>query len=216
MGYWQRVGRSSRSPRNEEWRPIDAYAYAYVLGLYLGDGHIVESSLRSGWLRLTLDRAYPQLADEVVAAVTRVFPLANVRRYDRPERGAIAVEVSTPFIHAVFPQHGPGAKHNRPIVLADWQRTITQQHADRFIRGLMHSDGCRTINRFSTRLPSGRTAQYEYVRYFFSNLSADIRALFCEHCEMLGIRSTRSNHRNISIAHRHSVARLEEIVGPKA
>jgi hypothetical protein len=36
--------------------------------------------------------------------------------------------------------------------------------------------GCRTINRFKTKLPSGRVASYEYPRYFFSNLSDDIRA----------------------------------------
>ncbi len=49
-----------------------------------------------------------------------------------------------------------------------------------------HSDGCRTENRFRTKLPSGRTAEYSYVRYFFSNLSADIRQIFVEHCELLG------------------------------
>ena len=85
-----------------------------------------------------------------------------------------------------------------------------------FLRGLIHSDGCRTVNRFKTTLPSGRVAEYEYVRYFFSNLSRDIRGLFCEYCEKLGIRWTQSNHRNISVSHRHSVAKLEAFVGPKA
>ena len=83
------------------------------------------------------------------------------------------------------------------------------------MRGLIHSDGCRTVNRFKTRLPSGRVAEYAYPRYFFSNLSADIRGLFCESCEQLGLRWTQSNHRNISISHRTSVALLDEYVGPK-
>jgi hypothetical protein len=52
-------------------------------------------------------------------------------------------------------------------------------------------------------------------RYFFSNLSADIRALFCEYCERLGVRWTRSNHRNISISRRKSVAILDGFIGPK-
>jgi hypothetical protein len=65
------------------------------------------------------------------------------------------------------------------------------------------------------KLPSGRIGEYEYVRYFFSNLSADIRGIFCDHCELLGIRWTQSNPRNISISHRDSVAALESLVGPK-
>ena len=74
-------------------------------------------------------------------------------------------------------------------------------------------DGCRVINRFRTKLPSGRIAKYSYVRYFFSNLSADIRRIFIEHCELLGIRVTQSNHRNLTVSHRRSVAILEQLVG---
>ena len=64
-------------------------------------------------------------------------------------------------------------------------------------------------------MPSGRIADYHYVRYFFTNHSADIRGIFVEHCARLGIRVTRSNRRNLSISHREGVAILEEIVGPK-
>ena len=110
----------------------------------------------------------------------------------------------------------PGPKHERPIELADWQREIVDEFPREFLRGLIHSDGCRTTNRFKTKLPSGRVAEYEYARYFFSNLSADIRGLFCEYCERLGIRWTQSNPRNISISHRDSVAILDEFVGPKS
>jgi hypothetical protein len=53
-------------------------------------------------------------------------------------------------------------------------------------------------------------------RYFFSNLSADIRELFCAACDRLGIRCTQSNPRNISVSHRRSIAILEELIGPKA
>jgi hypothetical protein len=57
---------------------------------------------------------------------------------------------------------------------------------------------------------------YEYPRYFFSNLSADIRGIFCAHCDLLGIRWTMSNPRNVSIARRDSGARLDKFVGPKS
>jgi hypothetical protein len=47
------------------------------------------------------------------------------------------------------------------------------------------------------------------------NRSADIRELFCEYCGRLGIRWTQSNPRNISIAHRKSVARVDAFVPAK-
>ena len=64
-------------------------------------------------------------------------------------------------------------------------------------------------------MPSGRVAEYSYIRYFFSNMSSDIRQIFQEHCELLGIRVTQSNPRNLSVSHRDSVAILEQIVGQK-
>ena len=79
------------------------------------------------------------------------------------------------------------------------------------MRGLTHPDGCRIINRFKTTLPSGRVAEYAYARYFFSNLSKDIRGLFCAACDALDVRWTLSNPRNVSVAHRPSVARLGAI-----
>ena len=115
-----------------------------------------------------------------------------------------------------FPQHGPGRKHERKIELAGWQREIVDRFPQEFLRGLLHSDGCRTVNRFKTTLPSGRVAEYAYPRWFFSNRSADIRGLFCEYCERLGIRWTQSNPRNISVSHRRSVALLDAFVPAKS
>ena len=96
-----------------------------------------------------------------------------------------------------------------------WQRKLTRIHPRALMRGLIHSDACRCINRFKTALPSGRITEYGYPRYFFSNLSNDIRRIFCDHCDLLGIRWTQSNARNISVSHRHSVALLDRFVGPK-
>ncbi len=72
------------------------------------------------------------------------------------------------------------------------------------------------MNRFKTKLPSGRVAEYAYPRYFFTNYSEDIRRIFCEHCELIGVRWTQSNPRNISVSHRDSVAILDSFIGPKS
>jgi hypothetical protein len=128
---------------------------------------------------------------------------------------ADVLHIAHPAVPRAFPQHGPGRKHARLIELAHWQRELTHAHPGSLILGLIHSDGCRCMNHVKTTLPSGRVAEYEYVRYFFTNHSADIRAIFTEHCELLGVRVTQSNHRNLSVSHRASVAILESIVGPK-
>ena len=196
------------------WRPDRQDDYAYVLGLYLGDGHVGHRG-RTGVLVISFDRRYGGLIEHARTSLRGVFHPAVVHRYERTGGRTTVLQLTDRRIPAAFPQHGPGRKHERRIELATWQEEITQANPESLIRGLIHSDGCRTVNRFSTRLPSGRTAEYGYVRYFFSNLSADIRAIFCDHCDLLGIRWTQSNPRNISISHRDSVALLDGFVGPK-
>ena len=110
----------------------------------------------------------------------------------------------------LLPQHGPGIKHERPIALTEWQLEITRRHPKPLIRGLLHSDGCRFINR----VRHGEKV-YAYPRYMFSNRSRDIHAIFSDHLDQLGIAWRWSNDHAISIARREAVARLDEFVGPK-
>jgi hypothetical protein len=93
-------------------------------------------------------------------------------------------------------------------------RSSTRIRPTDFLRGLIHSDGCRVVNRFSVVLPSGRR-EYAYPRYFFTNRSSDIRRLFCEQCERLDVRWTRSSQKTISVSQRRSVAVLDSFIGEK-
>jgi hypothetical protein len=194
--------------------PADPYSYAYLLGAYLGDGYVAKTE-RSFQLVITLDAVYPEIVEECRGAIVLSLPAVRPGACRHPVDRSIRVTAGSKHWPDLFPQMGRGRKHERAIVLASWQREIVDAHPWPFVRGLMHSDGCRTVNRFKTLLPSGRVAEYAYPRYFFSNLSADIRGLFCESCERLGLCWTQSNHRNISISHRASVALLDERVGPK-
>ena len=115
----------------------------------------------------------------------------------------------------LFPQHGPGRKHERAIVLEPWQRQIVEEHPGAFVRGLIHSDGCRVVNRV-TKVVDGQLRRYEYPRYFFTNASADILALAAWALDLLGVQHRRSSPRDISIARRASVAILDQHVGPKS
>lgn len=195
------------------WRPAEDSSYAYLLGAYLGDGHIVSTSANSSRLNICLDARYPAVVEEIAGAIAVAFPGTTVRRNAKP--GAVLLCASRVDWPRTFPQHGPGKKHARSIALVDWQREITREYPRSLLRGLIHSDGCRCIHRFQTKLPSGRTATYAYPRYFFTNYSAGIRAIFCDHCDLLGIGWTQSSARNISISHRESVARMDSFIGPK-
>jgi hypothetical protein len=127
-------GRSARA--RDPWEVVDEAAYWYLLGCYLGDGHVTHRP-PGGWtLRVASDQQYESIIEEILAAMDTTFPGGRARG-----------------------------------------------------------------------LPP---------RYFFTNHSGDIRRIFTEQCELLGIRVTQPNHRNPAISHRRSVAILEELVGPKS
>jgi hypothetical protein len=196
------------------FREVDPAAapgpYAYLLGLYLGDGWIRRYP-RTWQLVLTLDSRYQEIVSEARGAV-RTFTPSGVTRVRR-RRDAKAVDVTAYGKHwlTLFPQHGPGRKHRRTIALSDWQRDITHRHPADLLRGLIHSDGCRVIA--SVPAPKGR--RYSYARYYFSNRSADIRAIFCEHLDLLSIDWTQSMQYVIQVARRPAVEALDRFVGPK-
>jgi hypothetical protein len=112
----------------------------------------------------------------------------------------------------LIPQHGSGRKHERKIELAPWQQAIVDREPEAFICGLIHSGGCRVMNRV---VVNGK--DYAYSRYFFSQISKDIQELFCRSLRRLRIDYTFSSRgRDVSVARRESVARLDSFVGPKS
>ncbi|HSV37444.1 MAG TPA: hypothetical protein VLI04_01675 [Nocardioidaceae bacterium] len=114
----------------------------------------------------------------------------------------------------LFPQHGPGRKHERSLELTEWQRQIIQEHPAAFLRGLFHSDGCRITN-WTTRVVDGETRRYEYGRWMFTNHSTDIMAWCQEALDLVGVRWTMPRWNCLSVATRVGVAYLDEVVGPK-
>ncbi|HEX2057164.1 MAG TPA: hypothetical protein VHI71_02240 [Actinomycetota bacterium] len=107
----------------------------------------------------------------------------------------------------LFPQHGPGRKHQRRIVLSDWQEAIVQRDPEALVRGLIHSDGCRV---------EANDRGHVSIRYHFSNKSDDIKRIFCQALDRLEIPWTRPSDRDIAIYRKAATLRLDEFVGPKA
>ena len=185
-------------------------AYAYLLGLYLGDGDITSHARGVFRLRITLDSRYPNIILCASCAMKDVLPGNRVGVHGRTSSNAIAVTCYSKSWPELLPQHGPGRKHQRTIVLHPWQRRITHSFPQELMRGLIHSDGCRFVAR---QRIAGRI--YEYPRYCFSNVSEDIHQIFCEHLDLLGIRYTRASRVIVQVAQRRSVSALDSFIGPK-
>ncbi|MGW2444807.1 helix-turn-helix domain-containing protein [Streptomyces sp. NPDC001675] len=192
--------------------PSDARAYAYLLGLYLGDGCISPHPGGGYYLRIACADTWPGLMRMCCEAIARVRP--GVRVHTLRKQGCAMVTSYHRHWPVLFPQHGPGKKHERPILLEPWQQEIVDAHTWEFIRGLVHSDGCRVTN-WTTRLVNGERKRYEYPRYFFTNLSEDIVRLFTGALERVHVEWRRANDRNISVARKASVALMDVHVGPK-
>ncbi|MFE1960401.1 helix-turn-helix domain-containing protein [Streptomyces sp. NPDC059479] len=227
IGYWHHMDRAKRGecpgkpqplcPRCDG-RELDESAYAYLLALYLGDGHIIQYSRhRVPSLMITCDNNWPGLMDECEQAMRTVFPDNSVCRVRRT--GCQNVKIYSKHLWCMFPQHGSGMKHTRPIILEAWQQDIVDRYPWEFIRGLIHSDGCRNMN-WTEKVIGGERKRYEYPRYFFSNASADILRLFTDALDLVGVEWKSTNQRtrlakNISVAKRASVALMDAHVGAK-
>jgi hypothetical protein len=191
---------------------VDGSAYAALLGFYLGDGCISRAP-RFHFLRVACDRTQPGVVADVSDLIRRVRPDGRVFLVSAP--GVTVVQSNWQHWPCLFPQHGPGRKHERPIVLEDWQRSIVEAHPGPFLRGLFHSDGCRVMNS-TRRLVAGEPKLYRYPRWQFTNVSADIRELCCWALDLVGVAWRQSNHKTISVSRREAVALLDELIGLKA
>jgi hypothetical protein len=179
-------------------------AYVYLLGVYLGDGCISTHPRGVYRLRITLDLAYPKIIEEVAEAMRAVSPSNRVGRVERS--GCVEVYSYSKGWPCLFPQHGLGKKHLRPIYLSDWQQGLVRAAPHLLIRGLIHSDGCRFINTGT---------DWRYPRYSFINLSKDIRGIFTDACDLMNLRWT-STGRTIYVSRKVDVDRVDRFVGPKA
>jgi hypothetical protein len=176
----------------------------YVTGISTPEVHLEFPPL----LGTLTDARYPSIIYQAMEAMAAMR--APTRgRVNVLDRGG-CVEISAYWQHwqCLFPQHGPGRKHARPILLEPWQARIAAAHPQLLLRGLIHSDGCRVTNRVWG-------GKYSYPRYFFTNKSSDILEIFRAACDVLGISYRNSKPDTISIAKRKDVAALDSFIGPK-
>ena len=95
-------------------------------------------------------------------------------------------------------------------MLADWQQDLVTAEPWALLRGLLHSDGCRSVNAVTVR---GR--RYAYPRWFLANESRDILALAGRTLDQVGVSWRYNRPNSISIARRAAVAEVDARVGLK-
>jgi hypothetical protein len=169
--------------------------------MYLGDGYVCRMP-RTYRPEVYLHRNDERGIGTVTAAVRALLPKHRVGL--RRHGNAVVVTSYFKGWPALFPQHGPGTKNSRRIVLERWQREIFERHPGDFLRGCIDSDGCR-----HRRIVNGRN----YPAYSFTNYSEEIIALFATACELVGLRCRRTSRVTMSIARRCDVARLASMRG---
>jgi hypothetical protein len=192
--------------------PTGSPAYSALLGFYLGDG-CISAHPRTYALRIACDGTLPGIVADVTACVQAVHP--ERRTYAVAAPSVVVVQSYWKHWPCLFPQHGPGRKHERRLELADWQRTIIEDHPADFLRGLFHSDGCRVAN-WATRDVAGEKKRYEYLRWQFTNESADIMRWCGEALDLVGIAWRQTNQRTLSVSRCEAVAELDRLIGPKS
>jgi hypothetical protein len=192
------------------WRPtrrvaLTAAGYAELLGLYLGDGHISPMP-RSERLRLSLDARYPTIIAEAEALLRQTFPQCRVGRVVADGGSTVVLWIYHGHLSCLFPQHGPGKKHERVMELEAWQRDLVRAAPWAFLRGCIRSDGCSFVNR---------TGRYAYLSFEFRNWSAGILTMFASTCSDVGLHPRQYPDR-VRLCRRGDVAELLTHVGLKS
>lgn len=191
----------------ESWKNIPPASYALLLGYYLGDGCISPvGRIGTFAMRIVCCDAYPLIMDECEATIRAVNPRRPVCR----TQSIGCTMLSSQWKHwpCLFPQHGPGRKHERELFFSSWQFTIINTCPELVLRGLINSDGCRILNRV-------KNGRFAYSRYHFTNMSSDIMELCVWLCDQLGVRWTRCSATQLAISRRADVAILDTFIGEK-
>ena len=132
--------------------------------MYLGDGSI-DQMPRTWRLRVALDLAWPGIVGECAHSMQAVFPRNRILSYQPdPNSRCGVVAVYSKQLVCLFPQHGRGAKHLRPIRLASWQTELVRKQPKQFLRGL--------ICQWPSVSPHARPSVFPTGGHLFSPLAA--------------------------------------------
>jgi Homeodomain-like domain len=111
---------------------LSQVSYTYLLGLYLGDGSLAVHPRGVYRLRITCANRYPELIRLCETAMGEVLPN---KVYRVAKVGCCDVASYSKHWICLFPQHGPGRKHQRKIELTRWQQDLVDLDPRPLLRG---------------------------------------------------------------------------------
>lgn len=157
---------------------IEKLSYAYILGMYFGDG-VISKLARTYKIRIYLNSLTDiKEQQRTLTTLNRVLLNRNkIGIYKQKFANCVEIIASSTQLPHLFPQHGAGKKYNRPIELVEWQENILENYSEYFLAGLFDSDGCAYIQ-------TGTNLTY----YQFTNKSKDILNLFTYYLEKHNIQ----------------------------
>lgn len=189
VAYWIRNAFStgSRNPSTSSNNELiqlcnnNSPQYAYILGCYLGDGHISKLP-RTYRLRIYNDVKYPEIIKDQISSLKKLFTTNKIMARKQLHANCVEVVTHNKNLARLFPQHGDGKKHSRDVTLTDWQWKIVNLEPECFIKGLIDSDGSHILHQ---QIIKG--VIYKRYKYQFTNKSSDIISMYLKVMEMLGI-----------------------------
>lgn len=118
--------RATPCPREciQDDRTVLGADHAALLGFSLGDGCL--SAARTHFvLRVSCDARYPGIIADIRRRIEAVHPGAGVCHVPAPD--AVVVQNSWKHFPCLFPQHGPGRKHERVLGMQPWQWALVRE-----------------------------------------------------------------------------------------
>lgn len=185
--------------------------YVYILGCYLGDG-CINKLQRTQKLRIFSGSAHPSIIDDQIRSLNILFNQNKVNSIKHTSSNMYTIIVHNNSLDQYFPQHGQGKKHDRNILLTDWQTELVEEHTDCFIKGLIDTDGC--LFNASNRIKKDGS-KTDLPSYQFTNKSMDIINLYTSSLDRLGIHYTKVHKKsgavNVFTRDRKNVQKIFDI-----
>lgn len=172
--------------------------YAYLLGLYLGDGYINKTE-RTYRLRLALNSVHHlDVIERAKKRLGMIFPNNKIGIVNVTGSNCINLSVYSSSLVNLFPQHGVSFKHTRSINITDEQEKIIHEYKDYLLCGLHDSDGCKYTDRGN-----------EY--YQFTNISNDIISIYLN-CLSKNDIKYRLYPKNVRVRRKEDVEKIASIL----
>lgn len=200
------VGRQGKPKPVINKKEIPSKSYAYLLGMYLGDGHITQGKGKKHAILVITQNLDDDIAiNDIKRHMANIFSYVTPYVHKKKNANACDIRIGcNQNVLPLFPQHGRGAKHKRKIELTNWQKDHIRKEPWAFIKGLLHSDGSKFYNKCN------KTWTWE-----FKNKSQDIIDIFKWACDLVDLYYTYGKKGSVCFYKKEYVSILNEKVGEK-